>query len=93
MLLPDSSWEEMTKRMDTSPANHIPTHPAGSLKLAEVQGSELRSPTGRWKVQTLVCEADGELASWIRATVLAKDLCSPLSTHLESHLGQRAYEA
>lgn len=53
MLLPDSSWKEMTKRMDTSPVNHVPTHPAEFWKLAGGQGSELRSPTGRWKVRTL----------------------------------------
>lgn len=61
MLLPDASLKEMTKRMDTSPANHIPTHPAGFRKLARVQGVRVEVPDwevegadpsvrGRWRV-------------------------------------------
>ena len=37
-------------------------------------------------------EADGELAPWLRAPVLAQDLGSVLSTHVDSHLGWEGME-
>lgn len=46
-----------------------------------LRGSELKSPSGIWKVRFLVWKADGELALWLRAPVLAKDLPGFYSQH------------
>lgn len=57
------------------------------------RGSELRSPSGIWKVPFLGWKADGELALWLRAPVLAKDLGFILSTHVEPHRGGTKWKA